>query len=493
MGVGRNRVSIGAIRWGAWNGDTSSATTAYSEMLWTLRPAKWADRYPFFAVTNVLGELDSIDGSSQEVVDREIDYAWRAGLDYWAFLNYGAHTHSESMMIPFGRYHASLFKHKLKFCMVFVDLPQSLPQWYDYVDGSVASWLSDPQYQRAPDGRPLFFIFPADIFVQQYGSGENGKGAIDYLRQRSESMGAGNPFIVAMHWDVAVMKSVVEQLGLDAMSAYSAHDGGQAAQEQSYATLMTQNEQRWYSWKAAGTQVIPTVNAGWDNRPIDERPASWYPPSEDPWFAESSPAEFAANSRKAVSFCRRYPATCEAETVVIYAWNEFAEGGYICPTLKGGSSRLDALGSVDRSPLTNAVEQSDFSSETLWAMHVAPSAEAKLSLSDGWGKVKIAGLGGTTPTDIQLCQQIELKGGATYSVWFKARAASKRSMHVSVHQHTSPWTAQWGQTVTIEATEKTFGPFWFVSGETSRDRRINFMLGGSPHDVWIDDVQVVRH
>jgi len=34
--------------------------------------------------------------------------------------------------------------------------------------------------------------------------------------------------------------------------------------------------------------------------------------------------------------------------VIIYAWNEFDEGGWLCPTLTEGDSRVQALGRILR-------------------------------------------------------------------------------------------------------------------------------------------------
>ena len=33
----------------------------------------------------------------------------------------------------------------------------------------------------------------------------------------------------------------------------------------------------------------------------------------------------------------------KANAVIIYAWNEFDEGGWICPTISEGTNRLDAI------------------------------------------------------------------------------------------------------------------------------------------------------
>lgn len=40
------------------------------------------------------------------------------------------------------------------------------------------------------------------------------------------------------------------------------------------------------------------------------------------------------------------PEAGEAGAVIIYAWNEFDEGGWICPTLSEGTARLDAIRKV---------------------------------------------------------------------------------------------------------------------------------------------------
>lgn len=39
-------------------------------------------------------------------------------------------------------------------------------------------------------------------------------------------------------------------------------------------------------------------------------------------------------------------AGAKARSVLVYAWNEFAEGGWICPTLQGGTDRILAIKSA---------------------------------------------------------------------------------------------------------------------------------------------------
>jgi len=73
---------VGAIRWDAWHGPASNVGLTVEK---TLAPARWHYRLPFFG--KVTGE-NAVEarGDTQEIMDREIEYAHAAGLDYWAFV-----------------------------------------------------------------------------------------------------------------------------------------------------------------------------------------------------------------------------------------------------------------------------------------------------------------------------------------------------------------------------------------------------------------------
>jgi hypothetical protein len=110
------RPLAGAIRWDAWHGKRGVPGRAVEA---SLSPAKWHYRLPFFA--KVLSESEvSIDGASQEVMDREIAYAAKAGLDYWAFV-----TYDESDPMSLGLQHFLASKHRLglHFCQIVTYQP----------------------------------------------------------------------------------------------------------------------------------------------------------------------------------------------------------------------------------------------------------------------------------------------------------------------------------------------------------------------------------
>ena len=103
---------------------------------------------------------------------------------------------------------------------------------------------------------------------------------------------------------------------------------------------------RWYwnQYKATGREVVPLVNAGWDGRPRNYLGA---------WYEPAKPAEVADAVKGALDWNRTNLNTARAGTVLVYAWNEHDEGGWLCPTLNpdgtANAERLQALATVLKS------------------------------------------------------------------------------------------------------------------------------------------------
>jgi hypothetical protein len=134
-------------------------------------------------------------------------------------------------------------------------------------------------------------------------------------------------------------REAVDALGLDAASAYAQAGRGGVA----FAALTRAAEERWDAFREVGLRVLPWVTSGWDPRPRVEHPVSWTTCDPDAWAQPATPAEIASHLERALAWTARYPATAGANAVLIYAWNEFDEGGWLCPTLREGTARLDAI------------------------------------------------------------------------------------------------------------------------------------------------------
>jgi hypothetical protein len=335
----RARPVVGAIRWDAWIGDTPGSDVG-RQVERSLGPERWHVRLPFFA-REISKNAVQVRANREEVMDQEIAYAHAAGLDYWAFVMYG----SDDPLTRGGLdlYLRSKRSGDIKFAMIV--------QSYTFNDAGLTRLLhyfADERYQTVAGGRPLVFLAgPRTVDDADW---PDAKAMLGRLREESVRAGVRNPYVVHMWgWDGA--KRVIDELTLDAVGAYSMNFDDRAAP---YSLLVKKTEAKWDEWRATGAKVFPLVTAGWDRRPRVEHPVSWEPPNSagaiERYYEPPAPAALAEHLKASLDWCARYPATAEAWGVVIYAWNEIDEGGWLVPSLwqNQGTSRLDAIGRVLR-------------------------------------------------------------------------------------------------------------------------------------------------
>jgi hypothetical protein len=324
----QDRPTVGAIRWDAWTG--GSITEQVEK---TLGPAKYHDRLPWFAEVTDENRV-RIDGSPQKVMDREIEFASHAGLDYWAFLLY---TKSSPMSAALGQYLKSLGRKRIKFCLIMHNtLKVRDRQWPAERDRAIAL-LKQPDYQTVCGARPLLYAF--------VGGGFPFERFAEFL---SHAKKAGlNPYCAFMGWNPASDFKKVSKKGFDAVSAY-ARAGSQAR----FADLAKSVETScWQNAARAKVPYIPLVTTGWDKRPRKDNPVSWEKGQsyhkQKVFPSRAEPAEIASHLGRALEFVKSNRAICPANTVIIYAWNEYDEGGWLAPTRakdgKPDTSRLDAI------------------------------------------------------------------------------------------------------------------------------------------------------
>jgi hypothetical protein len=330
----RPRPAVGAIRWDAWTG--GQVTT---EVERSLGPQKYHGRLPWFAEVTGDGKV-RIDGGSQEIMDREIDFAADAGLDYWAFLLY---PEPSAMSKSIKHYLASPKRKRIKFCVILHNsFGVSAEQWPKERDRAVAL-LKEPDYQAVCGGRPLVFEFMARF---------QGKFPADRFADfRAAARKAGlNPYCVFMGWDPGNDFAQQSANGFDAVSAY-AHPGSQPAFAQLARSL---EADCWRNAAVAGAPYVPLVTAGWEKNPRKDNPVSWELDHDyhrqKVFPSVATPGEIASHLGRALNFVKENGKICAANAVIIYAWNEHDEGGWIAPTWtssgKPDTSRLDAIGKV---------------------------------------------------------------------------------------------------------------------------------------------------
>jgi len=328
-----NHTLVEAIRWEGWSDDTKWANN--------LKPEQWHYRLPFYAKVSE-GKFE-VRSDNQEVMDQEIKYASDAGLDYWAFC-YSDDEIREKKKIGVSLLLSSPYRDRINFSVILLGGSKEWPGEVNHL----ISLFKEPTYQKILGGRPLVYWFYLESFPETFGSAKAAQEAISYLRAEAVKAGLKPPYLVAMSPPNGGKD--LDYLGFDAMSAYTKSEDSQTTErkEYPYSQLAKINRDYWEACKATGKDVVPIVNTGWDARPRwwDTELMKLYKGGERPWFAEATPSDIAANLRDAIEWNKGNPVAGKPNAVIIYAWNETDEGGWLVPTLSEGTARLDAIKEV---------------------------------------------------------------------------------------------------------------------------------------------------
>jgi hypothetical protein len=208
------------------------------------------------------------------------------------------------------------------------------------------------------DGRPLLFVFVKTAKL--------GKPEWDQLRRQTIAAGTKAPYLVLMGWNPEQDAKDMTTLGFDALSAY-VRGGGYSMTQPSYAEQCAMiRRDRWEKCRTLRLPSITFASAGWDTRPRNERPPSWMkevpatpdptPPAQQRPLLDSvtaTPEELASHIREAIEWTAANRDLDPANALIIYAWNEHDEGGWLQPTLgsdgRPNEERIQAVGKVLRS------------------------------------------------------------------------------------------------------------------------------------------------
>ena len=189
--------------------------------------------------------------------------------------------------------------------------------------------LEKPYYEKI-DGRPLVYFFGgmrAEFLVR--------------LREACEKAEVINPYVVPMYNEYRPGGQDFSKI--EALSAYANIAYGINSYDELAKDMIKKNQQRLDT----GCSVIPLYTVGWDPSPRVDIPSPWvdYPDeSYAPFASEDELMQGAVMLAKWI--------TDEAKErfvghILVFAWNEFEEGGYICPTFNEDCSvnlsRLEAF------------------------------------------------------------------------------------------------------------------------------------------------------
>ena len=317
-------IKVGVYYYDGWGGKNAKADNPNEP--W----AKNAPRQVTKRMLNEFPEREPVWGwrsDSQEIMERQIDLAADNGVEFFLFCWYWRDTkgpinleaiaklpNHESM----NRYLKAKNKNRIKFGLLIANHQGAEIVGTENWEKATEHWMqyfNDPQYIKV-DSKPLVVIFNAkgienaDMAAMQEVAKKQGLSGLNITGCGNTT---GKEFMTRTHYNV--------------VPGYS---GG--AEEHPYSELADAQRKQW-----AGTKeqpYIPTVIAGWDKRPWEDASGKGTGGGKQGWFYTGrTPEQFKDFLNDSVAWMDKNPEqTIKERMILIYAWNELGEGGYLVPT-----------------------------------------------------------------------------------------------------------------------------------------------------------------
>ncbi|WP_427884742.1 hypothetical protein ACQHIV_21370 [Kribbella sp. GL6] len=325
---------------GAYHVPFLAAATVLDQVTFQTNPTLTTDVYVDNVNVEVTESVD-VDATSQAIMDQEIQYAKAAGIDYWAFDYYPTQPMTQSRDL----YLSSTYKSLVNWCAI-LDGNFGYGADFDANLTVLVARMAESNYQKVLGTRPLVYIIAGATADR-----------VTAIRTKAAQAGLGDPYVVVTGWTAQTATDLMTSVGADAVSRYAAVPSSTAVP---YSTLTAGESALWPAYATAAGQVVPTVTTGWDPRDRHDYPAPWGPQpdttylqDDDYWAQQATPTQIATHLADAITWTKTNLPNAPANTVLIYAWNENLEGGWICPTLDETNNpdtvwRLDAIATVNR-------------------------------------------------------------------------------------------------------------------------------------------------
>jgi hypothetical protein len=321
-------VSIGAYYFDGWSGINSLDNDPNQP---------WARNAPTHLTCNLAGkygEREPVWGWRNDdlsIMEQQLDIAADHGVDFFAFCWYWHRDDktytpegiaSDSKHTSLGLYMQAPNKQRVKFCLLIANHDplaiKGLDAWKIAIDDHWIPYLKDEQAVTV-DGKPLIII---------YDSSSMAEGALDYFEAQAKAAGLPGVSIAGCN-----KAKPGERFKLQA--CYNTIPGYETdiPEAKDYKVLVKANQDSWEG--RPGFHCIPTLTTRWDKRPWDG------PPEENPgagakpgWhYTDQTPQRFGDYLQSAITWMDNNPlASTEERHVLLYAWNEYGEGGYLAPT-----------------------------------------------------------------------------------------------------------------------------------------------------------------
>ncbi len=313
---------VGVINWDC---SLPSETTFFGHYATqSLSPSVFRDRTPYYAIETA---PDKIQYRPRTVTDyeTELQHAIAAGIDYFAYCWYDRKPHTDhyvtgqkasvddkvcELVDARFKHLASPLRNKLGLCAILITPhPYSTEELEDLV-----KTMQEPYYEKI-DGRPLVYLFRSPVWQEILGR----------LRACCAKAGVPDPYAVLMTNNV----SPEEASNVQALSSYA----GASVQAQTWDEFFEQEMARNELRSQNGLPVIPHFSMGWNPTPRILHPVPWITYPDGTYTSPATPDQLLDAAKRLKAWVKTHRNLCPTGHVLTFAWNEFEEGAWICPTI----------------------------------------------------------------------------------------------------------------------------------------------------------------
>ena len=193
------------------------------------------------------------------------------------------------------------------------------------------------------DGQPLLIILSHDELQKAFGGVDGVRKAFDSLRSKAKKARLPGVSIAACTGPGGHLGDLARS-GYTLLTGYNyplgwLNGGG----SQPFRKLIEGSKRIFNQFaEQAPLPYVPAITAGWDRRPWEQ--GQMPPEKMSAWYPDRTPKQVEEFLRLGVRWMDEHPdKTTPQRLILIYAWNENGEGGYLTPTKKNGTKYLKAV------------------------------------------------------------------------------------------------------------------------------------------------------
>jgi hypothetical protein len=319
---------VGAYYFDGWSGKTNHVTK--------LLETDFADRKPLWG-----WKSDTV-----EIMQQQIDLCADHDIAFWAFDWY--YPEGKNKTTPLNNALELYLKapncRRLKFCLLVANHEGFRIGPKDW-DACCEKWIElfqKPTHLRLDD-QPLLIFFSPDELKKAFGSPTEVRKAFDSLRTKAAKAGMTGVSIAACTGPGGQLDEFTKS-GYTLLTGYNYSMGWQnGSSAKPFQTLIDGNQQLFKQFaEKTPLPYAPVITVGWDRRPWEQ--GKQPPEKMSVWYTDRTPKLVEDFIRVGVRWMDEHPnKTTRQRLMLLYAWNENGEGGYLTPTSKDGNDYLKAV------------------------------------------------------------------------------------------------------------------------------------------------------